>query len=335
MTFKPLPEHVRTQLSVFEMPLAMVGYLARVYHRAVAQQLWGYHTHSLAADHQADVEALKWLHPRSIWAARVASIDQDLFESCWAAAALDLERGESDIPPVEHVATERSEPWCQWGVQGVEDNGKVVNRSMSLRLAKSPVTQPITDAITILQRVWPAIALETHFLVRCLVYVDGSHFRSATFQQIFGAIFVGEGSLESVTTAFEMLLHEGGHHSLYLRNGFDEFVTNGLDTVRHPLRPDPRPVKGALHAAQALARTAAGLYRWCLEPEAPGEAQARRDVTTDHLAETLGILREKARWTPLGEEFFSNLVACLEMLTSAPSHASSRSSLAPSGWEVG
>lgn len=104
-----------------------------------------------------------------------------------------------------------------------------------------------------------------------------------------------------------MLLHECGHHSLFLRTLFARHLQNPRDPASHPLRPDPRPVEGALHAAFALARITVGLRRLRRRFGDDGSIGGRLRRNVDKLDATLVTLDEVAVWTPIGMRLFEDL----------------------------
>lgn len=249
-----LPDAVEDELAAIEPHPTMTAYLARVYHRKIAQRLWA---GSPQDSELADTNTLKWLHPGGVWAGRIAMRDQVMSGESWPATRSYLKRGQSAIPPVEHVADDSDEAWCRWGVESLEryDIERYCDESLKLRLARQPVGNiqlHLAEAARILERIWPEVAVENHFLVRCFVYIEGGRFRSASIEDILGAIFVGVAAHQTLASTFEMLLHEEAHQSLYLRMNFNQLVQNPWDITNHPLRPDPRPIKGALHAAPCV-----------------------------------------------------------------------------------
>lgn len=112
-----------------------------------------------------------------------------------------------------------------------------------------------------------------------------------------------------------MILHEGGHQSLFLHSAFGDLLENPRELASHPLRSDPRPVGGTMHAAHVLGRMAIGFSRWCATGTAPAAAHTRRDEIVKNLGVTFAVLNEKARWTPAGAAYYEELrVATAEVL---------------------
>lgn len=293
------------QITLFEADPRAVRRLTEIYSHDLAQKL--------CAHLGVGCPPIRWLHPRTVRAARAvnrAGADQASLDV--SEIMSDLERGRLTVPPREHLAAGTRQAWCHEGLASLARDVGKVDDSYTLGPAEgpiAPVRARVEEAAGVLGRVWPEAAAELDTLVRVIVYVDGAGFRSATLREMFGAVYAGVGFLDSVPACFEMLLHEAGHHSLYLRNAFTVFVTNTAEVATHPLRPDPRPIGGIAHAAHVLARMATGLDRWCREPGAPEEARRRREDALDRLSQTLRVLGDRARWTPAGERYFAELLA--------------------------
>ncbi|MFD8756169.1 HEXXH motif-containing putative peptide modification protein [Kitasatospora sp. NPDC059577] len=227
------------------------------------------------------------------------------------------------MPPLRHLTpdgTAADPDWCRWGTGQLRADIRRTGGTGDADFGTLDPTEGIATleaARTTLRRVWPEAALETALLVRVIVHVRGGAFRSATLRPTFGAVYLGTSSVASPAAAFEALLHETGHHALYLRNVFERYVTNGDVLVSHPLRPDPRPVTGAVHAAHVLARMAHGLARWAAEPGAPPEAAERRDDALRRLRGTIAALEPVAEWTDGGRRYFDDLLRWEKELTAA------------------
>ncbi|WP_431041213.1 aKG-HExxH-type peptide beta-hydroxylase [Streptomyces sp. P1-3] len=284
--------------------------LARSYHRGALDRL---------APHLGESPSVTCLHPRAVWAGEEIRAGRKPDQECLDAIRADLARARTGIPPLEHVTGHPGYPqWCRGALDDLRsDILKATGAGKAdLAAAAAPdAADHVEEAARVLRRVWPEAALECDVLVRAVVYVGGGAFRSATLLRTYGAVYAGAEHLATPPAAFEMLLHETGHHSLYLRNAFEVFVVNGDDMVSHPLRPDPRPVSGTLHAAHVLARMAAGLNRWWAEPGAPAEVRERRDEDLARLHAAVSVLKGAARWTPAGEDYFENLLRWERELT--------------------
>ncbi|WFB10579.1 HEXXH motif-containing putative peptide modification protein [Streptomyces sp. LX-29] len=294
--------------------------LVRSYQRAVLRRL----EPRLPEGHEPS-----GLHPALVWEATRTSAGSSAAHASGTTAdrerIADLIRGlatAGPMPALEHVALGASScpDWC---LQGAEELLSDIQRTTGASDAAfsapnmTEATAHVEAARETLRRVWPEAALETDLLIRVIVYVQAGAFRSATLRQTFGAVYLGTASVESTPAAFEALLHETGHHALYLRNHFETFVTNGDDMVTHSLRADPRPVAGAVHAAHVLARMTYGLARWARERSAPPEVSERRDSALRRLQGTIAALKPVAEWTDRGRSYFDDLLRWEQELTDA------------------
>lgn len=296
---------------------ALTGAWLRAYHGAVARRLVHEAGRSGWTDADAgDADGVRWLHPRAVWAARVAVARPDLVGGQRVAVRDMLAQGRGAEPALEHIGADGDEPWLRWGVGTVDDQVTRLWPQAPLRLAAVPLgarRANVDQALALLADVWPEAATEFHLLVRAVVHVEGGGFKSATADEVFGAIFLGERYNENVVAAFEMAVHESAHLALVLRNRFQPFVTNGKEMAGHPLRPDPRPISATVHAAYALARMATGLARW-RERDAPDEVAERADVALENLRGAMGVLRERAAWTDAGRTWSTRLEQHAEAL---------------------
>jgi HEXXH motif-containing protein len=310
-----LPSDLFDQVTTFDIDPQRTGRLARIYYRSLANLVWARLPELRPRPATpGDGAAIRWLHPRTVFAALTigVSLDPEDFRG-QASSHTDLTDPRSVVPEVEHLTGHVGEAWCDAALDKLTVARAEVGARQPIALAAELATERrerFDEALQVLGRVWPQAAAEFRLLIRCMVYIEGFEFGSATLQESFGAVYAGLGELNSVTSALEMILHETAHHSLSLRNAFEEFVLNGSQLVSHPLRADPRPIFGTLHAAQVLARITTGLTRWCDEPAAPDEARLDLAEMTAKLDATLGVLREKTQWTPAGARFFSTLAGC-------------------------
>jgi HEXXH motif-containing protein len=116
---------------------------------------------------------------------------------------------------------------------------------------------------------------------------------------------------------FELILHESAHHALALREQFTRFLDNPEEVGTHALRPDPRPLRGVLHAAFVMCRIAEGLRRYQDVHRAGGPLDGcpvaeRRTFALRSLRGALALLDETAKWTRDGLALRAAMNACAE-----------------------
>lgn len=309
---RQLPKAFHDQIVGFEIDPRVSRSLTAAYYGALARRL----VHEAerlgwSAPGSGDAEGVRWLDPGAVWAARIAAKDPALVEGEQVAVGDMLSEGRGPAPAVRHVGADGTERWTRWGVDNLASYATRIAVDNRLRLAAVPLGERrrhVDDALDVLAHVWPEAAQEFRYYVRAIVHVQGAMFGSASFDEVFGAVFVGDLYLVTVPAAFEMVLHEGGHHALFLRSRFEPFVTNGDEMAQHPLRDDPRPISGTVHAAYVLGRMATGLARWRdAGLDAPAEVAERAEQCSSDLLATIAVLRDKAAWTDAGRAWFDEL----------------------------
>ncbi|MBA2951921.1 aKG-HExxH-type peptide beta-hydroxylase [Streptomyces himalayensis] len=162
------------------------------------------------------------------------------------------------------VLEQTDEPWVRDGLaQAVASLGGTEDDPAPVLVGFPVALRPALErARAALELAWPEAWEEHHALIRYLVYADAPQLRSATTGSTFGAVYVGVDEAADPLRMFQVLLHETGHHALDLRDKFTGFLANPDAMASHPLRNDPRPLRGVLHAAFALWRMAEGLRRY-------------------------------------------------------------------------
>lgn len=202
--------------------------------------------------------------------------------------------------------------WITEAVRGVvvglgwEDTTEV-----SVRVGDSHAQQTLLTATKALKSAWPEVWSELNRLVQVVVLCNGP-FKSATRMQSFGAILATGSQLDRAQNCFELLLHEGGHHTLGLYEQFGPLLHNPTDIASHAFRTDARPLRGVLHAAFASFRMYHGLKR-CLDVPAdvgtfdPAHVEDRCGELREALRGAVATLEREAQWTTRGEALFAEL----------------------------
>ena len=230
-------------------------------------------------------------------------------------AALDdmIERNPGLSSRIRAITTDSHLDWPGDVVGVMNREVDKTYESMTLRLSTpaeaTPAIERVDEALLWLTAAWPAVVAETRILISDILYLSGGGFRSATPRRFFGAMLIGVECATSVEAAAEMLLHETGHTVLYLKSAVDRYVDNGAELVRHPLRREPRPVYGALHAAFAMYRVAHGMRKLGEYGYRSPEVEARRAENLANLTATLRTLEQHAKWTARGRQLFESLGA--------------------------
>ncbi|MGE0725872.1 MAG: HEXXH motif-containing putative peptide modification protein [Alphaproteobacteria bacterium] len=176
----------------------------------------------------------------------------------------------------------------------------------------------VSAALALLDRGAPEAAGELRALIREIVLVGpdgaGAGFGGATSFHLWGALFLNAEAHPGRLALAEALVHECGHALLFGLAGGGRLV-EGTDDGRHasPLRDDPRPMDGVVHATFVLARMA-----WCMERLlAAGvldrdEQAAARAAAAGHrrlFADGLAEIATHARLTPTGRAALAGAAA--------------------------
>lgn len=225
---------------------------------------------------------------------------------------------EAGTPGPTEVYTGRTDPlWLRDGFQevlrslnwGEEEAGTVVvDLPDEVRTALGLARQALAAC-------WPEAWAEHNTLVSYLVFARGP-LRSATVQSTYGTVYAEVEEAGDPLRMYELLLHETAHHSLALREQFTRFIANPEAVGTHALRPDPRPLRGVLHAAFVMCRIAEGFRRY-LDVHPQGgpldgcPVEERRRFALDSLDDALTLLDDTARWTDDGRALRASMGACL------------------------
>jgi hypothetical protein len=166
----------------------------------------------------------------------------------------------------------------------------------------------VNDALDLLDAGVPELAEEVRALVHEIVVVDkpGHWPFGASSFQLWGALFLKLAPDASRVEIAEALAHESAHALLFGFSMGRPLVENEPDELYpSPLRSDPRPMDGVVHATYVTARmhyTAMRLLESGLltEPEA-NEARALIKLNERGYAQGVAVVDSDARWTKPGE----------------------------------
>jgi HEXXH motif-containing protein len=123
---------------------------------------------------------------------------------------------------------------------------------------------------------------------------------------LFGAILLNVNGHETVLQMIEALIHESSHNLLFGLCADGPMIDN-LESERYdsPLRFDPRPMDGIVHATYVLARMYQGIRRLldsgCLNRAQIEEARAMLAASASKYGEGWCTVSRHAQLTPLGE----------------------------------
>ncbi|MFC7925174.1 aKG-HExxH-type peptide beta-hydroxylase [Microbacterium laevaniformans] len=297
---------VQEQLRTPQVDVRATAQLAQAYARSLG-------VHAARALGTESNPSLKWISPRGVWLSLAVAPERKLSEAEESELEALLTEGAGRPAPTRIVTAEQSTPWDH-------ESAAIISRTTNggvdeshLAVAPDPdgeYRSTLNAAFDVFRKAWPEGAVEFSTLIRSVIVLRDTEL-TASHDQLFGTVFSGAAYITSVPLAYELLLHECGHHSMFLRVWRNDLVENPGTLVSHPLRHDPRPISGTLHAAYSLWRMWYGMSRWCDRPDLnpPPEAFEIRDRDFQRLHQTLETLRDNAVWTPEGKRLFDNLSA--------------------------
>jgi hypothetical protein len=174
--------------------------------------------------------------------------------------------------------------------------------------ACASVSDRVEQAIALLDVAAPELAGELRALVREIVLVErpgDRHFGASSFQ-IWGALFLRPCPHGGRVVIAEALVHEAAHALLFGFGMGKPLVTNKADELyTSPIRDDPRPMDGVIHATFVLARMHyAGLRLLESNLLTYEEEQVAREEQERHMhyyARGAAVIEAHARWTEVGE----------------------------------
>jgi len=251
-----------------------------------------------------------WVLPETSWLIDEIHGDSDL-EVLRRIAAL-ISRAASEHRPLPQLSFQRSLPsWARYGIAYLEAELRQAGYKCYLRFGENErsVTR-LSEALALIGRVWPEAREQIDDLVRFIVPVGGYGLRSGTVSRTFGAVYVGmdDPCLDAVRLA-DLLVHESAHLQLEVNQAHGALLKNPLEKGRSPLRPDPRPLDGILHAAFVLRRVLSLLSK-VSDQGAPDEVATARGLMENYrpaLLQCLTVLERQAAWTEQGACLFASL----------------------------
>jgi hypothetical protein len=291
------------QLRTWEIDPASFDAMARIFSRNLAREYDRGSLGSAGSAHRG-WKAIGWLDPAIVWwvlrGSRIGSPRPGPLDPRFR----DIRPSHTTCVPSVGLEAWASDVVARLGenVDGLDDDtaGPTVAGPTDL-----DVIGLLRDAEWCLDASWPEERRLVGCLVRSLICIDAGPLRSGSDLIAFGAIFVNPRKVRSTLDLVEVLLHETAHHELFLRNVFTPYLKNPKELTHHPLRPDARPMAGALHAAVALGRMAMGL-RKVAETWPSTDVDARATRCKALLATTMNAL-EAAEWTVEGQAFYESI----------------------------
>jgi hypothetical protein len=214
-------------------------------------------------------------------------------EAAARVVTLDSDLGAEDLPAIYRRV--------------VADDG---DRPLRLASMDAPALTQARDLLTqtrlLLERAAPALASEIAEIAHEIVLVDGgSSFGGVTSFYLWGAVTLNAPRIANRTQMAEALAHESGHAYLLGATLGAPLVDNDpAERFASPLRSDPRPMDGIVHAAFVLARMV-----WCADQllergqiDQSETKQVRTELTRNvaRFESSRDLISRRARFTDVG-----------------------------------
>jgi len=171
----------------------------------------------------------------------------------------------------------------------------------------------IDEGMALLDAGFPEMAGEIRALLREIVVAAGPEdpkaptFDGASCYMLWGSVLLNARGQTNVLDTAQALAHESGHNLLFGLCASGPLVDNPDDELfASPLRTDPRPMDGVVHATYVVARMHQTLSRLLAAGvlDEAGVESARKDLAAHVRNFAIGddIVREGARLTRIGVE---------------------------------
>jgi hypothetical protein len=175
-------------------------------------------------------------------------------------------------------------------------------------------------AIDLLRDVWPEAADTLNVCTVDVALMTGPYFVGGSDLACFGTSFLNLRTDWSALCYADHLLHEAAHQAMHAFGEIHPPLRNPDTVGRHsPIRPDPRPLYGTLHATIVFS----WLVELCLRVlAAPPDGSTRDEAELRLHRHLLGLydgvrsLDQNADWTPAGERLRDRLTDRVQHLQS-------------------
>lgn len=169
--------------------------------------------------------------------------------------------------------------------------------------------QHISEAVALIEECYPVIGQEVRSLVAELTLFNGQVISGATDVRVFGNMFLRMPTADQTALAYycEHIVHESSHLYLNALLASDPLIRNGdIGSFSAPIRSDPRPLGGILHATFVLSRMIQVFER--IGASQPAEQFTRAlDLFYLQFASGVKTLKKNGDFTELGLRLYSEL----------------------------
>ncbi|WP_157804216.1 aKG-HExxH-type peptide beta-hydroxylase [Lysinibacillus xylanilyticus] len=166
---------------------------------------------------------------------------------------------------------------------------------------ENEIQKLVLEALNLLNELCPGAYKEAKSILRECVLLSGKGLKSSSVPISFGAVFLLPNKDWNIVNILDFIVHEIAHHSLVIKSSLVKIINNPTDLSKSPLRPDPRPINGILHATFVLVRVCYILIQY-IQQDGEYSKTAIKYVSNylKNLNEGLNSLKLDANWTSEG-----------------------------------
>ena len=202
-----------------------------------------------------------------------------------AAYQRDLLRIHEDVEPFQLVSPQEFEAGGQYAV----------------------FADRFAAGIEVMRSCWPELCEETFVLTDYFTVIRGVPFIGGSAISCLGVSFFKLLPEWSDVCFADHIVHEAAHQRLHVEFELEPALANGDFTgTISPIRRDPRPLHGVLHATFVFLRLALFFER-VMEAKPSLEAERRFHRHVLGLYRGLEQLQRYARWNPRGEQLYARM----------------------------
>jgi hypothetical protein len=171
------------------------------------------------------------------------------------------------------------------------------------------IENSLSQALTVLEKTWPEGSFLVNSLIKEIILVNSGDFLSGSFPRFHGYVLLSPKADWEVPHFVEALVHEASHLEFNIRRMLEPFLLNPGAVAYSPIRREPRPLLGILHACFVLCRTTEALSRISHERCMGLASLTLLDKFVPVLQDSLEELLKYGQFTDAGEKLMRQMQA--------------------------
>jgi HEXXH motif-containing protein len=181
-------------------------------------------------------------------------------------------------------------------------------------MSSSPHVERFAAGLNLIRRCWPELHEEVCSLTDHFTLIQGEPFIGGSAISCLGVSFFKLRPEWSDVCFADHIVHEAAHQRLHVEFETEPALANGgFFGSASPIRRDPRPLYGVLHATFVFMRLSLFLER-VVENEYSLEAERRLHRHVLGLYSGIEQLARHGKWNPRGAELFSSMCGVADYL---------------------